>query len=236
MIRHVFVALVISPSVASAQSIVLPRLDSVNFYGEVGDLEAHEAKNLQPVGTFGWGFEAGFTVASSATHMLEISLGYDTLFEHARFNDGTLFTGELRDLPSISVYTTFSNDMYVGIATGVVALANATVDNGAARFSITGDTFDAAAKVGYTIPFQPGTSIENRRIYGFIEADYHARYFGGLNYGAGAPLDLPGRMYLGGFTLAIGIQISLDGKNNAKAALKAGTVAKPIDATKATSP
>lgn len=217
---------------------MLPKIDGINFYGEVGDFEGHEAVDAQsygPFGTYGWGFESTFTLSAKDTHVVELAVGYDQLFQHARFADGFVLRGEIRELPSVSIYVSFPNDVYVGIATGVVSLANANINDGVSRYSISGDTFDAAAKIGYTIPFQPGTSIENRRIYGFIEADYHARYFGGINYGAGAPADLPGRMYLGGFTLSTGVQISLDGKNTAKAALKAASVpptkpAKAVDA------
>jgi hypothetical protein len=160
--------------------------------------------------------------------VVELAVGYDQLFQHARFSEGFVLNGEVRELPSISIYISFANDLYIGLATGVVSLANANIDNGGgARFAITGDTFDAAAKIGYEIPLQPGTSIADRRVYGFVEADYHARYFGGLNYGTGAPADLPSRLYLGGFTVSAGVQISLDGKNNAKAKLKAAQVTAP---------
>ena len=106
--------------------------------------------------------------------------------------------------------------MYVGLATGVVSLANATVGDDVA---VNGSTFDAAAKVGYAIPFQPNTPLEKQRVYGFIEADYHVRYFD-LVYGAGAPAGLPSRMYLGGATASIGIQVMInaDKAKGAKAA------------------
>jgi hypothetical protein len=221
-----------SPITASAQTLMLPKIDSINFYGEVGEFEGKTAVDAQtygPFGTFGWGFETGFVVASSDSHVVELSVGYDQLFQHSRFSDDFVLKGEVRDLPSISIYVSFPNDMYVGIATGLVSLANATIDNGTSRFAITGDTFDAAAKIGYEIPLQPGTSIVDRRIYGFVEADYHARYFGGITYGAGAPADLAGRMFLGGFVVSMGVQISLDGKNSAKAKLKGDAPGKPND-------
>jgi hypothetical protein len=231
---------VLASPIAAAQSLMLPRIDSINFYGEVGDFEGKTAVDAQtygPFGTYGWGFETAFTLAASDSHVVELAVGYDQLFQHARFSDGFTLSGEVRELPSISIYVSFPNDLYVGFATGVVSLANANInDAGAARFSITGDTFDAAAKIGYEIPLQPGTSIVDRRVYGFVESDYHARYFGGLNYGPGAPAELPSRMYLGGFTVSAGVQISLDGKNSAKARLAQAAAkssppaAKPIEA------
>ena len=229
MKRLIFIALLLSASVARAQSIGLPHLDSVNFYGELGDFESRDAKNLQPVGIYGWGFEAGFTVAASDTHILELSVGYDSFFEHAQFHDGTVLTGELRDLPSISLYATFSNDVYIGLATGVVSLANASIAGRATQYTVSGSTFDAAAKIGYSIPFQSSKPIDKQRLYGFVEIDYHVRYFGGLNYGVTSPTDLPNRIYLGGVTVALGIQISLDGKNSAKAKLKGDAPGKPND-------
>ena len=57
---------------------------------------------------------------------------------------------------------------------------------------------------------EPGKSLEHRRAYGFVEADYHARFFGGLVYGSGAPADLPSRIYLGGATVSAGIEVMLD--------------------------
>jgi hypothetical protein len=235
--------LVSSSISAHAQTVMLPRIDGINFYGEIGEFEGKEAIDANtygPFGTYGWGFETSFTLAATSSHVVELAVGYDQLFQHARFAEGFDLRGEVRELPSVSIYISFPDDLYVGLATGVVSLANATIDNGTSRFAITGDTFDAAAKIGYEIPLQPGTSIVDRRIYGFIEADYHARYFGGINYGAGAPADLPGRMYLGGFTLSTGVQISLDAKNNAKATLKGKASdpapAKPSDVSVKASP
>ena len=96
--RCLLVALLIVLSAtppARAQTIGLPRLDSVNFFVEAGDFESKEAVDLQHPGVYGWGFETGFTVASSDTHVLELALGYDQFLEHARFGDGAVLTGEL---------------------------------------------------------------------------------------------------------------------------------------------
>jgi hypothetical protein len=203
--------LVVATAVAHAQSVGLPKVDSVNFFGEVGDFESREATSLNKLPVYGWGFETTFTVSSTDTHIVELAIGYDQFFEHADLKaSGYLLDGNMRDLPSISVYFTFRHNVYVGLSTGVVSLAGATVSNPSNRFTVTGDTFDAAGKLGYAIPFQPGQPLAKQRVYGFVEADYHARYFGALNYSAGAPADLPTRIYLGGVTLAIGIQVCID--------------------------
>jgi hypothetical protein len=211
----IFILLAATARRAIAQSIVLPKIDSINFFGEVGDFEGRDAVDAQtygPFGAYGWGFETAFTMAAKDSYVVEMAIGYAQLFQHAKFSDGFSWKGEVRDLPSLSVYISFKNDLYVGIGTGIVSLANTTIDNGASRFAVTGDTFDAAAIVGYTIPLQSADSLADQHVKGFIETAYHARYFGGVNYGAGAPADLPGRVYLGGFTVLAGVQIAIGTK------------------------
>lgn len=201
----------LSPATARAQSVVLPKIDSIDFFGQVGDFEggdAVDAKTLGPFGTYGWGFETTFNLNATNSNV-ELGVGYDQLYLHSKFRDGFVLSGEVRDLPNVSVYVSFRDDLYVGLATGIVSLANASINNRASRFTVTGDTFDVAAKAGYAIPFQSGVPSADRRVNGFVEADYHARYFGGINYGNGAPADLPSRVYLGGFTVVVGVQVSL---------------------------
>lgn len=216
------------PLTARGQSIPLPKIDSINIYGQIGDFEGNDAidaKTYGPFGTYGWGFETAFNLITADTHVVELAVGYDQLYQHAKFKDGFILDGEIRNLPNVSLYVSFKNDLYVGVATGIVSLANATINDGTTRVAIAGDTFDLAAKIGYAIPLQPETSIAERRVNGFVEADYHVRYFGGLNYGSEAPADLPSRVYLGGFTVLAGIQVSIDG-GKAKAEEKAKLDAK----------
>lgn len=205
---------------AHAQSLSLPKIDSVNFYGEIGDFESKEAKNLQPVGTLGWGFESVFIVAANTSHICELAVGYGQVIENMAFHNGYTLTGEVQDLPSISLYFTFHNDIYIGIGTGLISLANASINEGSTRITVSGDTFDASAKVGYAIPLQRSLPLEEQRFFGFVEADYDARYFGGLTYTGTPPLspgalaELPTRIYLGGASLAIGVQVLLDPINS----------------------
>ena len=198
---------------AHAQSVPLPRLDSISFFGEAGDFEGHavvDSHTYGPLGTFGWGFETAFTVIAKTDYLVELAVSYDELFERARL--GTfVWTGEVRNLPGTTLYVTFRNGLYVGVATGVTSLAHTSIDNGTARYSVGGDTFDFAPSVGYSFPFQD-SSLDDRRVDGFVEVAYHVRYFGGLDYGPGAPADLPSSIYLGGFALCAGVQIAIGAK------------------------
>jgi hypothetical protein len=215
-----FVGVMLSAGVARAQSIGLPKMDSISFYGEVSDFESREAHSIAPV-VVGWGFETAFTVASAPSHTVELALGYDNAFEHAQLRNGAVLDGELRSLPSISVYLTLASDVYIGLGTGVVSLTNASLTTPAAKYPLGGDTFDASARLGYSLPLEPSKALANRRAYAFVEADYHVRYFGGLSYSLGAPPETPSRMYLGGASFSLGLQVMLDA-----ATAKAATVKK----------
>lgn len=226
--------LVLLTATAHAQTIPIPKIDSINFFVQAGDFEGKDAVDAQsygPFGTYGWGFETNFNVASSASHVVELSVGYDQLYQHAHLGSFAL-SGEVRDLPSLSVYVSFPSDLYVGLATGVVSLANATIDDGMSRYAVSGDTFDVAGKIGYAVSLQPGKELPDRRVSAFVEAGYHARYFGGITYGFNAPADLPQRLYLGGFVVALGIQISIDplhGKSDKPTKLIDKPADKPAD-------
>lgn len=205
--------LVILSTTAAAQGIPLPKLDSVTFFGEVGDFEGKDVVDSRmygPIGAFGWGFETGFTVTAKDDYLVEIGMGYDQLFQRGRLR-GFAWTGEVRDLPSTAIYVSFPDGLYVGLATGIASLANASIDDGTSRFSVGGDTFDAAGVVGFSFSFED-RPLDDRRVGGFVELAYHARYFGGVDYGAGAPASLPASLYLGGFAASVGVQIAIGAK------------------------
>lgn len=198
---------------AYAQIPPLPKLDSVSFFAQVGDFESGTLAGTRAYGpfkTFGWGFETAFTVVAKDDCLVELAVGYDQLFTRERLGS-FIWSGEVRDLPSTTIYVSFPNNFYVGVATGITSLTHTSINDGTSRFAVSGDTFDAAVVIGYAFPLQ-ARSLVDRRIGGFVEAAYHARYFGGLDYGPGAPASLPDRLYLGGFTVSVGIQLAIGAK------------------------
>lgn len=216
--------LVLFETIAAAQAIPLPKLDGVTFFGEVGDFEGKEvvdSRTYGPIGAFGWGFETAFTVTAKDDYLVEIGVGYDQLFQRGKLRDFA-WTGEVRDLPSTAIYVSFPDGLYVGLATGIASLANASIDDGTSRYSVSGDTFDAAGIIGFSFSFED-RPLDDRRVGGFVELAYHARYFGGVDYGPGAPASLPGSLYLGGFVASAGVQIAI----GAKAALGKSKPAAP---------
>ena len=207
---------------AAAQAVPLPRLDGIDFFGSVGDLESRAiapAHRVGPFSTFGWGFETTFTVVAKDDYLVEIGVSYAQVFERGTLG-GYVFTGELRDLPGSTVYVTFHDGLYLGIGTGMTSLAHASVDNGTSRYAVSGDTIDLSGVVGFATTLL-GRDAADRRVNGFVEVAYHARYFGGLDWGMGAPATLPTSAYLGGGTVSIGVQLAI----GAKAAIAADPVA-----------
>jgi hypothetical protein len=196
-----------------AQTIPLPRLDGIDIFGSVGDFESHTIAPLHHYGPFdavGWGFETLFTVTAKDDYLVEIGVSYAQLFERATLGRYTL-TGEVRDLPGSTVYVTFPHGLYVGLGTGVTALAHASINDGTSRYSVGGDTLDLSGVVGYVITLH-GRRASDRRVNSFVEIGYHARYFGGLDWGSGAPATLPISAYLGGCVVSFGVQIAIGAK------------------------
>jgi len=213
LLLSVLIPVIVSWStIVDAQTIPLPKIDSINFFGQAGEFEGHDvtdAKNFAGFGSYGWGFETSFEMAAKGAYVAELAVGYEQLFLNAKLDQRFAMHGTVRDLPSISVYVSFPNNLYVGVGTGVTSLVNTTITDSTSRFTVTGDTFDVAAKAGYVIPLGGGDSLTSRRINAFIEGSYHARQIGGVNYSMGAPANLPSRLYIGGGVVAVGVQVSL---------------------------
>ena len=64
-------------------------------------------------------------------------------------------------------------------------------------------------------PEFPESRRQNFRNPQFFEAAYHARFIGGVNYGAGAPDTLPSSLYFGSLIFSIGGQVTLKTKSTA---------------------
>jgi len=206
--------LCVSVSAVSAQSFSLPKIDSINVYGQLGEFEGKhlvDAHQYTPAnfGSYGWGFESSFDVLVKDDYAVELAVGYDQLFVQAKLDDRFSLHGTLRNLPAISAYVSFNNHTYVGLGTGLASFSNSSIQDSTGRYSFSGDTFDLAAKAGVTFALDRSTALKDRRVDAFIEGSYHARILGGVNYGTGAPADLPSRLFVGGVVVTAGVQISL---------------------------
>lgn len=208
---------------AGAQSLSLPKIDNINVFGQIAEFEgkdATDAKTFHGFGSYGWGFETSFEMTVKDSYVVELAVGYDQLFLESKLGAFTMH-GTVRDLPSISAYTSLSNGLYFGIGTGLTSLANTTITDGTSRFTVSGDTFDLDGHVGYALALDGAKKLNDTRLNAFIDLGYHARAFGGVNYSTNAPVaDLPSRLYLGGFVVAAGIQVSLKPSNAGPSAIK----------------
>ena len=210
----VLLSLLFTPA-ASAQGFPLPHIDDLNFYAQIGTTSGSKdvsdnRHDFPP--QFGWGFETSFGLLHTDSVTVELALGYEQLFLHEKLSSFEL-RGTLRDLPSSTIYisgTTGRLHPYLGFGTGVVSLANTTINDGTSRFSISGDTFDLDFKTGLAVGLAcDGDCAKHERVNLFVEGAYHARFFGGVAYGSGAPPDLPGSLYFGGFVVSAGAQVAL---------------------------
>lgn len=199
---------------ARAQSFSLPKLDSVNFFFQAGslvgsrDLVDDPSANEKTFGELGWGFETSFDMITSPAWDVELSVGYDQMFMRARFVDRYTLRGTLKNLPSISVYASHANGLYVGFGTGLVSLNNVSAFNDGHRaFSISGDTFDLTGRLGIAKNLGGSGGIKPANL--FVELAYHARFLGSAAYGTGAPDTLPRSLYFGGVVISVGAQVSV---------------------------
>lgn len=201
---------------ARAQSLQLPKLDNVNFFFQAGsligsrDLVDDPSSNEKTFGLLGWGFESSFDMLTSPDWDIELAVGYDQMFLRSRFVNQYGLRGTLRNLPAISIYATSANGLYAGFGTGLVSLSNVSAFlDGHRAFSVGGDTFDLAARIGVSKGLGDKVVTKYARANLFVELAYHARFLGNVGYGTGAPDSLPGSLYFGGAVISIGAQVSL---------------------------
>lgn len=201
---------------ARAQSLSLPKLDSVNFYLQAGslvgshDLVDDPSANEKMFGELGWGFETLFDMATIGKWDLELAVGYDQMFLRSKFVNKYNLRGTLKNFPSFSIYASHENGLYAGFGTGVVTLSNVSAfSDGHRAFSIAGDTFDLTGRLGFVKGLGDSDSTKAPASSLFVELAYHARFLGGASYGAGAPDTLPGSFFFGGVVVSVGAQIWL---------------------------
>ena len=206
--------LLASADEADAQSFSLPKVDNVNFFFQAGAIIGSEDVNDDPAedssvfSQIGWGFETSFDMLKTPNWDLELAVGYDQAFFRGKLIERYALRGTIRDLPAISIYASHRSAFYFGFGTGLVTLSNmAAYENGHKRFSVSGDTFDLAAKLGRLFRYERASL--------FFEAAYHARFIGGVNYGMNAPDTLPSSLYFGSLIFSIGGQVTLKSKSGA---------------------
>ncbi|HEX8111793.1 MAG TPA: hypothetical protein VF516_28875 [Kofleriaceae bacterium] len=201
---------------ARAQSLPLPKLDNVNFFFQAGsligshDLVDDPSSNEKTFGELGWGFETSFDMLTSPDWDIELAVGYDQMFLRSKFVNKYGLRGTIRNLPAISIYASSPNGLYAGFGTGLVSLNNVSAFlDGHRAFTVGGDTFDLAGRIGVSKDLGDKVATKYSRANLFIELAYHARFLGNVTYGMGAPDTLPGSLYFGGVVASIGAQVSL---------------------------
>jgi hypothetical protein len=201
---------------AHAQSLPLPRIDNVNFFFQAGsligshDLVDDPSSNEKTFGELGWGFETSFDMLTSPSWNIELAVGYDQMFLRSKFVSKYGLRGTIRNLPAISIYASSRNGLYAGFGTGLVSLNNVSAFlDGHRAFSVGGDTFDLAGRIGVSKDLGDRIATRYSRANLFVELAYHARFLGNVTYGTGAPDTLPGSLYFGGVVVSIGAQVSL---------------------------
>jgi hypothetical protein len=201
---------------ARAQSLSLPKLDNVNFFFQAGsligshDLVDDPSTNEKTFGELGWGFESSFDMLTNPDWDIELAVGYDQMFLRSKFVNKYGLRGTIRNLPAISIYASSSNGLYAGFGTGLVSLSNVSAFlDGHRAFSVGGDTFDLAGKIGVSKDLGDKVATKYSRANLFVELAYHARFLGNVSYGMGAPDTLPGSLFFGGVVVSVGAQISL---------------------------
>lgn len=201
---------------ARAQSLSLPKLDNVNFFFQAGsligshDLVDDPSSNEKTFGELGWGFESSFDMLATPDWDIELAVGYDQMFLRSKFVNKYGLRGTIRNLPAISIYASSPNGLYAGFGTGLVSLSNVSAFlDGHRAFSVGGDTFDLAGKIGVSKDLGDKVATRYSRANLFVELAYHARFLGNVSYGMGAPDTLPGSLFFGGVVVSVGAQISL---------------------------
>jgi hypothetical protein len=201
---------------ARAQSLSLPKLDNVNFFFQAGsligshDLVDDPSSNEKTFGELGWGFESSFDMLTNPDWDIELAVGYDQMFLRSKFVNKYGLRGTIRNLPAISIYASSSNGLYAGFGTGLVSLSNVSAFlDGHRAFSVGGDTFDLAGKIGVSKDLGDKVATKYSRANLFVELAYHARFLGNVSYGMGAPDTLPGSLFFGGVVVSVGAQVSL---------------------------
>jgi hypothetical protein len=201
---------------ARAQSLSLPKLDNVNFFFQAGsligshDLVDDPSSNEKTFGELGWGFESSFDMLTTPDWDIELAVGYDQMFLRSKFVNKYALRGTIRNLPAISIYASSSNGLYAGFGTGLVSLNNVSAFlDGRRAFTVGGDTFDLAGKIGVSKDLGERVATRYSRANLFVELAYHARFLGNVSYGMGAPDTLPGSLFFGGVVVSVGAQVSL---------------------------
>jgi opacity protein-like surface antigen len=142
---------------------------------------------------------------------LDLGIGYGQM-DGLRNIGAYELHGSVRELPSVSAYTTVRlHDrfgVYAGIRTGVITLQDAqlfvTKDDGTAMFTLTSTSFEFGAPLG--IDVQPVAGIHFT-----LEAAYMRRIFNSVSFEptTGFPQDYPRSLDLSGWSWSAGIQFPL---------------------------
>jgi hypothetical protein len=244
------IAFVCGAGPALPQSVSLPQLSGLNGYAEYSQLGP-----WQHGFTHGLGFETFTTLKKTTAHSwgAQLAIGYDNLpFRSGKIGDKYQINGEVRTLPSFTVYASRylvpsgRIGVYVGAGTGLVQLKNVTAyDTKRRPYAISADTWTAHPAVGLFFKVGKADSPSgepNLNLELFVEYSHPVRTFSTLTYTLpktltlpdgktpddSLPADLPTSISTGGHVVSVGFSFSIPEKAAAKTDTKARTKDDPI--------